>query len=101
MRFEAGWLVPELGRSLLVERIGGIGLDEEENKPENDRVDAEYGLPVSSENVQAHIAFGVNVWMVDRRVAVDLGRLVRIRVWDLETERVRASLPHATGIFFG
>ena len=99
LRFETSWLVPELSCSLLVEWVIGVRLNEEENKAENDRVDAQNRLPVGTKNVQAHIAFCVNVRMVDRRVTVDLGSLVGVGEWDLHAERVRATLPHA--VFFG
>ena len=99
LTLEARWLIPELCCCLVVEWIVGVWLNEEENEAENDWVDSEDGLPVGTQNVEAHIAVRVDVGVVDRRIAVDLGRFVRVAVRDGDAELVLAPLPHA--IFLG
>ncbi len=37
---------------------------EQELQPVDDGVDGQYRLPVLAQNVQAHIAFQVNIWMI-------------------------------------
>ena len=83
----------------MVERIVGIRLDEEENEAENDWVDPEDGLPVGTQDVEAHITIRVNVGVVDGRVAVDLRRFVRVGERDGDAELVLSALPHA--VFLG
>ena len=78
----------------------------------NDGVDAEDGLPVLPQNVEANIAVQVNIWMKDLqatgsagypscpqplageghhlRFALDLGRIVRVGGRDVKAEGERA-----------
>ena len=49
----------------LVERILGIGFQEEVLKSVDDGVDRQNGFPVLAEDVQADVALQVDVWMVN------------------------------------
>ena len=59
------WLVVlhRLSR-VLVQRITGIRLHEQELKPEHDRGDGQRRFPVLAQDVKAHFALQVNVRMV-------------------------------------
>lgn len=50
----------------------------------NDRVDGQHRLPVFAQDVQANVPFKVDVWMVNFRLALDLGGLMRIVRTNLE-----------------
>ena len=75
---EAVRVLSELRRSLVVKRVVRVRLQEEENQTHDDVSDIEDGLPVGSENVQAHVALSVYVRVVDISVAVDDGGLVGV-----------------------
>lgn len=49
----------------LVERIVSIRLEEQVLQPDHDRVEIEDGLPVLAKNVEADVAFEVDVRVVD------------------------------------
>lgn len=61
----------------------------------NDRVQVQHRLPVFSEDVQAHVAFQINVGVVDLLLAFHFGRVVRIVLVDVEVEVKRPGLVHA------
>lgn len=57
---------PSLTRALtLVERIISVGLEEEILQPDHDGVQVQDWLPVFAKNVEAHIAFEIDVRVVD------------------------------------
>ena len=82
----------------MVERVIGIGLKEQENQTHDDVSNIEYGLPVSSEDVKANVAIGVNIWVVHGRVAMDNWRLMRILRRHTDSEIVLAT--HPDGVLF-
>jgi hypothetical protein len=96
---EAGWLSPELCGGLLVQWVQRVRLDEEEYEAEDDWVHPKDRLPVCTQDVEAYVAVGVNVRVVDGRVAVDLGRLVRVCEWNGHAELILSALPQA--VFLG
>lgn len=71
---------------LFVERIFGVGFQEQVLQSIHYRVDRQHGLPVLAQNVQANVALQVDVGMVHFRLALDLRRLMRIVGADLKTE---------------
>jgi hypothetical protein len=81
--------------SLLVERVAGVGLEEQELQADNDGIQIQHGLPVFAQNVQAHVALEVNVGVIDLLRALDLWRLVRKVLADVEGEVEGAVLVHA------
>ena len=72
---------------LLVEGVGGVGLEEEELQADDDGVEVEHGLPVLAQDVEAHLALEVDVRVVDGLLAPHLGRLVRVVLVHRERER--------------
>lgn len=86
---------PQVLGSLLVQRVARIGLEEEELQADDDGVQVEYGLPVLAQNVKAHLAFQVDIGVVDLFAALHLGRLVREVGCDVEGEAELAALVHA------
>lgn len=78
----------------MVQRVVGVWLKEEENQAHNDVADVEDGLPVSPEDIEANVAIHVDVGVVDGRVAVDRGRLVRVLRRDAHGEVVLATAPN-------
>lgn len=82
-------------RSLLVQRVTRIRLEEQELQANNYRVQVEYGLPVLAQDIQAHIALEVDVRVVDLLRALDLGRVVREVLVDCEAENEAAAFVHA------
>lgn len=73
-------------RRVLVQRIIGIGLQEQVLQPIDNRVDGQDGLPVLAQNVQANVALQVDVRMVHLRFALDLGRFMGVVGAHLEVE---------------
>lgn len=82
-------------RRLLVERIAGVGLEEQKLQAHNHRVEVQHGLPVLAQDVQAHVALEVDVRVVDFLRALDLWRLVREVLRYVECEAEDAALVHA------
>jgi hypothetical protein len=76
----------EVVGGLLVERIASIRLEEEELQTHNHRVEVEDGLPVLAQDIQADVAFEVDVWVVDLLFALYFRRLVREVLADGEGE---------------
>ena len=74
----------QLVRRLLVERVLGVGLQEEVLQPVHDGVDGQHGLPVLAEDVQADVALQVDVGVVHAGHALHLGGLVGVAGTDLE-----------------
>ena len=68
---KAGRVLTELSRCFMIERVVGVWLEEEENQAHDDVSNIEYGLPVCSQNIQAHVAICVDVRMVDVRIAMN------------------------------
>ena len=77
----------------MVERVVGVGLQEQKVEAEDDCTDAKDGLPVCTQDVQTHIALQVNIGVVDLGVAVHLGRLMRVVSRHCEGEVVLCSTP--------
>lgn len=61
----------------------------------DNRVQVEYGLPVLSQDVQAHVSLQVDVRMVDLLHALHLGRVMGEVLVDLEVEIEAAAFVHA------
>lgn len=80
---------------LLVQRIAGIGLEEQELQTDDDSVQIEHWLPVLAQDVQAHVSLEVDVGVVDLLRALDLWRLVWEVLADVECEVEAAVLVHA------
>jgi hypothetical protein len=76
----------EVVGGFLVQRIAGVGLEEEKLQPHDDGVEVEDGLPVFAQDVEADVAFEVDVGVVDLLFALDLWRLVREVLADGEGE---------------
>ena len=57
----------------LIQRIVGVGLEEEVLQSDHDGIEVEDGLPVLAQDVQAHVSFEVEVRVVDLRVRVRAG----------------------------
>lgn len=88
-------VVAEQFSSLTIQRIVGVGLIEEIYEAVDDGVDVQYRLPILLQNVQANVAFQINVWMIDFSLAQDFGRLVGILRMDMEVEDIPSSCPVA------
>lgn len=58
-------VLPEFICRFLVQRVSRVGLQEEVLEPDHDRVEVQDGLPVFAEDVEADVAFEVDVGMVD------------------------------------
>ena len=102
-----------LASRTLVERVVGVGLEEEVLQADHDGVEVEHGLPVLAQDVEAHVALEINVGMVDLAQAasapperetsgrahllqaLDLRRVVRVVVVDDKGEVEGAGLVHA------
>lgn len=76
----------EVVGGFLVQRVAGVGLEEEELQADDDCVEVEDWLPVFAQDVQADVAFEVNVGVVDLLFALDFRRLVREVLADGEGE---------------
>lgn len=66
----------EVVGGFLVQRVAGVGLEEEELQADDDGVEVENGLPVFAQDVEADIALEVDVGVVDLLFALDFRRLV-------------------------
>ena len=75
---EADWVFTELSRRLVVKGVVWVRLQEQENQSHNDVADIKDGFPVSSQDVEADISVGVDVWVVNGSVTVDNGWLVGV-----------------------
>lgn len=75
----------DLGR-ILVQRVIGIGLQEQVLQAVHDRVDGQHGLPVLPQDVQADVALQIDVRVIDLGLALDLGRFMGIAGAHLEVE---------------
>ena len=71
-------VLAELGCSLVVQGVVRVGLQEKENKSHDYVADIKDRLPVSSENIQANIAFHIDVGMVHICITVDHRGLMRV-----------------------
>lgn len=80
---------------LLVQRITGVGFEEQELQAHNYRVEVENGLPVFAQDVQAHVALEVDVRVVDLGYAFYFWRLVWEVLADVEGEVEGATFVHA------
>jgi hypothetical protein len=97
----------------LVQRVVGVGLEEEVLQADHDGVEVEHGLPVLAQDVEAHVALEIDIGMVDLARAtsalpwretsgrahllktLDLRRVVRVVVVDGKGEVEGARLVHA------
>jgi len=61
----------------------------------NNRIEIENRLPVFSQNVEAHLALEINIWVVDLFAASHLGRLVREVLVDSKRKCKGAASVHA------
>lgn len=84
----------QIFRSLLVQRITRIRLEEQELQANNHRVQVEHRLPVLAQDVQAHVALEIDVRVVDLLRAFDLGRVVGEVLVDCEAEDEAAAFVH-------
>jgi hypothetical protein len=66
----------EVVGGFLVQRIAGVGLEEEELQAHDDGVEVEHRLPVLAQDVEADVALEVDVGVVDLLFALDFRRLV-------------------------
>ena len=71
-------VLAELGRGLVVQWVVGVGLQEEENQSHDHIADVKDGFPVRSQNIQANVAFHIDVGVVNICVAVDHGCFVGV-----------------------
>ena len=78
LRREARHTLSHHGRSVVVQRVIRVRLNEKEDETEDDGVDSKYGLPVIAQNVEAHITVRVDVRMIDLRLAFTLRGVMRI-----------------------
>ncbi len=78
---------------LMVQGIIRVGVIEQEVKSKGYCVQVEYRLPVSSENVQAHITLHIDVRVIDLSVAVALWCFMRVTGWDCDSEIVSSTIP--------
>jgi hypothetical protein len=81
--------------SLLVQRITSVGLEEQELQTDNNRIQVQHWLPVLAQDVQAHVSLEIDVGVVDLLRALDLRRLVREVLADVECKVKGAVLVHA------
>lgn len=79
----------------LVEGVVGVRFEEEVLQPDHDGVQIEDGFPVFAEDVEADVAFEVEVRVVHLWDAFHLGRLVRVVVVDRKGELESAAFVHA------
>lgn len=63
--------------------------------PDNDGIEVQHRLPIFSEDIQADVAFQIDVGMIDLLGAFDLGWIVREVLVDGEVEDEAAALVHA------
>ena len=61
---------PKVSVPTFVQRVVGIGLEEEKLQAVHDRVQAEHGLPVLAQDIQTNVPVQVNVGMVNLPPAV-------------------------------
>ena len=80
--FEATEIVAEFGSRLVVEWVVRIRLQEEEDESHDYVSDVQDRFPVGAEDVEADVAVGVDIRVVNGRVAVHYGRLIRVFVRD-------------------
>ena len=76
----------EIVRSVLVQRITRVRLQEQELQPHYDRVQVENWFPVFSKDIQAHVALKIDVRMVDLFFTFDFRWLVWEVLADCEGE---------------
>jgi hypothetical protein len=76
----------EVVGGFLVQRVAGVGLEEEELQADDYGVEVEDRLPVFAQDVEADVALEVDVRVVDLLFALDLWRLVREVLADGEGE---------------
>ena len=71
--FETLNVLSEEIRSLVIQWIVRVWLIEQIDQAVDDCVDVQDRPPVLSQNIQAHLALQINVWMVNVRLALDFG----------------------------
>lgn len=76
----------EVVGGFLVQRVAGVGLEEEELQADDDGIEVQHGLPVFAQDVEADVALEVDVGVVDLLFALDFRRLVRKVLADGEGE---------------
>ena len=79
----------------MVEGIVRIGFVKQVNESVNDRVNVEDGFPVFAQNVEAHLALQVNVWVVNLGLAFHLWGGMGIVGWNDKGKVVGGGLPVA------
>ena len=84
---------------LMVEGIVGVGLNEEEDQPQDHSVHAKHGLPVCTQDIQTHIALHVNIWMVNLRLTVAFRRFMRVVFGDNDSKLILPAHPIALPFF--
>jgi hypothetical protein len=82
-------------RGLFIQRVARVWLEEQELQPDHHRVQVEHRLPVLAQDVQAHVAFKVDVRMVDLLRALDFGRVVWEVLVDCEAKYEASAFVHA------
>jgi len=76
----------ELSRSLLIQGVFRVGLQEEVLEAVHNGVDGEDGFPVLAKNVEAHVSLQINVRVINLSLTFHLWRFVRVGVSYLEAE---------------
>lgn len=90
---ELVFVVAKNFRGFLVERVVGIGFQQQVKEAVNDRGDGEDWLPIFPQNVEADVPVEVDVGVVDLGLALDLGRVVGIERFDEEGKLELAAPP--------
>lgn len=85
----------QIFRSLLVERVTSIRLEEQKLQSYYDRIQVQNGLPVLAQDVEANLALEVDIRVVDLLAALHLGRLMGKVGRDVEREAELATAVHA------
>jgi hypothetical protein len=72
------WVISEDSRSIMVQGILVIGLNEKKVQTIYNGIDIQDRLPVFTQDIQADISVQVNIRVINLSRALDLGRLVRV-----------------------
>lgn len=70
---ETGLVCAEVMRGFLVERVVGVGICEEGSETYDDGAEGQYGHPIATKNVEAHVSFPIDVWVVKLKQRVVFG----------------------------
>lgn len=92
------WGEGERAKRTLVQRVVGVGFEEEVLQSDHDGVEVEDGLPVFAQDVQAHVSFEVKVGVVDLRGArVSSGEVEEVGRREKGGERRRQGMGRVGG----